>query len=147
MATQDLNMVAMIGRLTRDAELRYTASGSALCNFSIAVNRRVKKGEQWLDEASFFDITLWGKQGENLNKYLLKGGQVAINGSLKQDRWEKDGQKFSKVSIHVDDIQLIGGKKESGNGSAPAQSQGQRPALSSSDDFDPPVYDDDIPFE
>jgi len=146
MATQDLNMVAVIGRLTRDAELRYTAIGSALCNFSIAVNRRVKKGEQWLDEASFFDITLWGKQGENLNKYLLKGGQVAINGSLKQDRWEKDGQKFSKVSIHVDDIQLIGGKKEGGNGSSPAQAQSQRPPSSSGDDFDPQAYEDDIPF-
>lgn len=150
MATQDLNMVALIGRLTCDAELRYTASGSALCNFSIAVNRRVKKGEQWLDEASLLDITLWGKQGENLNKYLLKGGQVAIQGSLKQDRWEKDGQKFSKVSVHVEDIQLLGGKPQGGNtgASEPQRSMAspQKPAAQSGDDFDPSAYEDDIQF-
>ncbi len=148
MATQDLNMVALIGRLTRDAELRYTTSGSALCNFSIAVNRRVKKGEQWLDEASFLDITLWGKQGENLNKYLLKGGQVAIQGSLKQDRWEKDGAKMSKVSVHVEDIQLLGGKPQGGNSGAsePQRKAPSKPSTPSNDDFDPSAYEDDIPF-
>jgi single-strand DNA-binding protein len=146
MGSQDMNQVSLIGRLTRDGELRYTASGTALSSFSIAVNRRIKKGDQWTDEASFFDITLWNKQAEGLNKYLLKGGQVAISGYLKQERWQKDGQNFSKVSVHVEDIQLLGGKRE---GSSPAPQQ-ESPRTSApqqaADDFDPSVYESDIPF-
>jgi single-strand DNA-binding protein len=154
----DINQVILVGRITRDAELRYTASGSALCNFSIAVNRRVKKGEQWMDEASFFDLTLWDKQAENLNKYLVKGTQVAIQGELRQDRWEKDGQKFSKVQVFVSNLQLLGsargnageGAPRSDSGySAPARSpEPQRPAPQrpATEDFDPHAYEDDIPF-
>jgi len=147
MGSQDMNQVALIGRLTRDGELRYTANGTALCNFSIAVNRRVKKGEQWADEASFFDITLWNKQAEGLNKYLLKGGQVAISGYLKQERWEKDGQKHSKISVHVEDIQLLGGKREGGQSEGPSQApQQNKPVHAQNDDFDPSAYESDIPF-
>lgn len=109
---QDLNTLAIVGRLTKDAELRYTASGQALAQFAIAVNRSVKNGDKWEDVASFFDLTLWGKQAEGLNKYLTKGTQVAVTGSLEQQRWEKDGQKQSKVAIHVESIQLIGGKRD-----------------------------------
>lgn len=105
----DINQVILVGRVTRDSELRYAASGTAICNFSIAVNRRVKKGDQWSDEASFFDLALWDKQAENLNKYLVKGTQVAIQGELRQDRWEKDGQKMSKVQVFVNNLQLLGG--------------------------------------
>ncbi len=158
----DVNAVVLVGRLTRDSELKYTASGSALCNFSIAVNRRVKKGDQWLDEASFFDLTLWDKQAEGLNKYLVKGTQVAIQGELRQDRWEKDGQKFSKVQVFVSNIQLLGsargeGRPEggySGGGSSYGGngSGGSRPAEPArapskpADDYDPQQYEDDIPF-
>lgn len=112
---QDINSVVIVGRITRDSELRYTANGGALCNFCIASNRSVKKGDQWADEASFFDLTLWGKQAEGLNKYLIKGTQVAIKGSLKQERWTKDGENKSKLAIHVEDIQLIGGRREGGS--------------------------------
>jgi single-strand DNA-binding protein len=151
----DINHVVLVGRVTRDAELRYTAAGTALCNFSIAVNRRVKKGDQWLDEASFFDLTLWDKQAENLNKYLVKGTQVAIQGELRQDRWEKDGQKFSKIQVFVENLQLLGSARGSSEGRAPDQGSPStfRPpeprnsgAPKPADDFDPNAYEDDIPF-
>ncbi|QQO08075.1 single-stranded DNA-binding protein [Breznakiella homolactica] len=112
----DLNHVVLIGRLTRDAELKYTASGQAVCKFSIAVNRRRKSGDQWVDEANFFDIVLWGRQGESLNQYLVKGKPVAIDGELRQDRWEQDGQNRSKVEIVANNIQLLGGSPGGGGG-------------------------------
>jgi single-strand DNA-binding protein len=108
MAT-DINHVVLVGRLTRDAELKYTANGQAVCKFSIAVNRNRKSGDQWVEEASFFDITLWGRSGESLNQYLVKGKQVGVSGELRQDRWEKDGQNHSKVEIVAINLQLLGG--------------------------------------
>jgi single-strand DNA-binding protein len=112
----DLNMVALIGRLTRDAELKYTASGIAVCKFSVAVNRKRKDGDNWVDEASFFDVVLWGRQGEALNHYLTKGKQVGVNGELRQERWQdRDScQGRSKVEIIADNIQLLGGGNENG---------------------------------
>jgi single-strand DNA-binding protein len=140
---QDINTVVIVGRITRDSELRYTASGSALCNFSVATNRRVKKGDEWQDDTSFIDLTLWNKQAEGLNKYLTKGTQVVIQGYLKQERWEKDGKTMSKLAVHVDDIQLVGWKRE-GQSEAP---RSQAPSQSrKSEDFDPNDYPDDIPF-
>jgi single-strand DNA-binding protein len=106
----DLNFVTIIGRLTRDAELKYTSGGTAVCKFSIAVNRRRKAGDVWTDEASFFDVVLWGKPGEALNQYLGKGKQVGIDGELRQERWEKDGQNRSRVEIVANSVQLLGGK-------------------------------------
>jgi single-strand DNA-binding protein len=110
----DLNHVVLIGRLTRDAELKYTANGQAVCKFSIAVNRRRKSGDQWVDEANFFDIVLWGRQGESLNQYLLKGKMVGVDGELRQDRWEQDGQNRSKVEIVANNLQLLGGSPGAG---------------------------------
>ncbi|MDR2177114.1 MAG: single-stranded DNA-binding protein [Treponema sp.] len=113
----DLNHVVLIGRLTRDAELKYTSGGQAVCKFSIAVNRRRKNGDQWEDEANFFDIVLWGRQGESLNQYLLKGKMVGIEGELRQDRWQQDGQNRSRVEIVANNLQLLGGSGgASGNG-------------------------------
>ncbi|MCL2184890.1 MAG: single-stranded DNA-binding protein [Treponema sp.] len=109
----DLNHVVLIGRLTRDAELKYTAGGQAVSKFSIAVNRRKKNGDQWEDEANFFDIVLWGKQGESLQAYLVKGKMVGIDGELRQDRWQQDGQNRSKVEIIANYIQLLGGGGQS----------------------------------
>ncbi|MDR1025175.1 MAG: single-stranded DNA-binding protein [Treponema sp.] len=115
----DLNHVVLIGRLTRDAELKYTSGGQAVCKFSIAVNRRRKNGDQWEDEASFFDIVLWGRQGEALNQYLLKGKMVGIEGELRQDRWQQDGQNRSRVEIVANNLQLLGGGGGSpGNGAS-----------------------------
>jgi single-strand DNA-binding protein len=119
----DINKVMLVGRLTRDAELMYTNSGFALCKFSLAVNRRKKQGEQWVDEANFFDINLWGRRGESLNTYLTKGSQIAIEGQLRQERWEQDGMKRSKVTIEASNIQLLGSRSDSG-GSYSGASQG-----------------------
>jgi single-strand DNA-binding protein len=105
----DVNHVIIIGRLTRDAELKYTNGGFAISNFSIAVNRRRKNGDQWVEEASFFEINLYGKAAESLKPYLTKGKQVAIDGELRQDRWEQDGQTRSKVVIAASNVQLLGG--------------------------------------
>ena len=112
----DLNHVAIIGRLTRDPDgISYMPNGNAVLKFSIAVNRRKKTGDQWTEEASYFDVTLFGKSAESLKQYLVKGKQVAVDGELRQDRWEKDGQTQSKVYIYSRSIQLLGGK-EGGSG-------------------------------
>jgi len=149
----DVNHVVLIGRLTRDAELKYTAGGQAVCKFSIAVNRRKKNGDQWEDEANFFDIVLWGKQGESLQTYLVKGKMIGVDGELRQDRWQQDGQNRSKVEIIANYIQLLGGggggsgggdrqnynNNSSGNNSQETQSYA---SSSSKDDG----FTDDIPF-
>ncbi len=108
----DINHVTLIGRLTREAELKYTSGGMAIANLSLAVNRRVKKGEQWTEEVSFFEIVLFGKTAEGLKPYLLKGKQIAVEGELKQERWEKDGQSRSKVVINASNVQLLGGNEK-----------------------------------
>jgi single-strand DNA-binding protein len=123
----DLNRVVLIGRLTRDAELKYTAGGQAVCKFSIAVNRRKKSGDQWLDEANFFDVVLWGKSGESLNQYLLKGKMVGVDGELRQDRWEQDGQNRSKVEIVAANLQLLGGGAPGGGSASYGQGNGGSP--------------------
>jgi single-strand DNA-binding protein len=127
----DINHVVLVGRLTRDAELKYTAGGQAVCKFSIAVNRRKKSGDQWVDEANFFDIVLWGRQGESINQYLLKGKQVGIDGELRQDRWEQDGQNRSKVEIVANNLQLLSGNNpgggSGGSGSGGGAYQERRP--------------------
>ena len=146
----DLNHVVLIGRLTRDAELKYTASGQAVCKFSIAVNRRKKVGEQWEDEPNFFDVVLWGRQGESLHPYLMKGKMVGVDGELRQDRWQQDGQNRSKVEIVADFLQLLGGGSGGGN-QQDRQNQGSAasaPAAGAS--YSVPAKDDgfadDIPF-
>ena len=108
----DNNNVSINGRLVREAELKYASSGTAILKFSIAVNRSVKKGDKWEDEASFFDCTFFGKMAESVNQYLSKGKQVSIIGELVQNRWEKDGKQHSKVEIIVNKLQLLGGKDE-----------------------------------
>lgn len=112
----DINSVNLIGRLTKDAELSYTGAGSAILNFSIAVDHR-KKSDGTTD-TSFFNCKSFGKLADTLHPYLTKGKQVGVKGYLKQDRWEKDGQKQSRVCINCDEIELLGGREtSSGNGS------------------------------
>lgn len=111
-----VNRVIEIGNLTRDEEVNFTTGGMAIGSFSLAVNRKVKKGNEWTDEVNCFDVVVFGKQAQSLQQYLIKGKQVAVDGYLKQDRWKKDGQKFSKVSIVANDIQLLGGKDGQHNG-------------------------------
>ena len=145
----DLNSVTIVGRLTRDAELKTTNSGVAICNFSIANGRSRKKGDEWVEETSFFDAFLIGRRAEALHKYLVKGKQVGIAGSLQQDRWEKDGQKRSRVKIVVDDLQLFGGKSD-GSRAAPrnADAVSEKPYGTEPGDagFDGADFESDIPF-
>ncbi len=156
----DVNRVVLVGRLTRDAELRYTASGLPVCNFAIAVNRRRKNGDEWVEEASFFDIVLWGRQGESLNQYLVKGKQVAIDGELRQNRWEQDGQSRSRVEVVANNIQLLGSgqgqasqprqyNEQQGYSSAPSAYQKRPEAANRNDEYVPNIGNsdlDDIPF-
>ena len=116
---KDINNLTIVGRLTRDGELQYTNSGSAVLNFSIATNRSVKQDDTWKDEVSYFNAVLFGKRAEGIAQYMLKGKQVVISGSLKQDRWEQDGQSRTAVKIIVDNIQLVGGKQEAKTESQP----------------------------
>jgi len=109
----DINKVILFGRLTRDAELKYTTSGQAVCKFSIAVNRNRKNGDRWENEASFFDVASWGKQGEALSQYLVKGKAVGIEGELRQERWTDQGQHRSKIEIVANNIQLLGDSHKS----------------------------------
>ena len=116
MAT-DLNKVILIGRLTRDLgsneyDFAYLSNGTAKAVVSIAVNRSVKRSEEWISDVSYFDVTIWGKTAENLKPYLMEGKQIAVEGYLKQDRWEKDGQRFSKITVTAESVQLLGGKSE-----------------------------------
>jgi len=145
----DLNHVVLIGRLTRDAELKYTAGGQAVCKFSIAVNRRKKNGDQWEDEANFFDIVLWGKQGESLQSYLVKGKMIGVDGELRQDRWQQDGQNRSKIEIIANYVQLLGGggggdknDRQNFQSSLPNRNSQDTSYSQSKDDG----FTDDIPF-
>ena len=137
----DLNNVIEIGRLTRDISERdfgYTTGGTARLNLSIAVNRSEKRGGEWADKVSFFDVTVWGKTAENIKPYMHKGKQIAIDGYLDQQRWEKDGVKYSKVVIIADNVQLLGGNESAPQAQQPA---GDYQSAGSGDDFP-----EDIPF-
>lgn len=116
--SNDYNKVTLIGRLTRDIELRYTTTGTAIAAVSLASNRSIKKQDNWETEVSYFDANIYGRMAENLKPYLTKGKMILIAGRLKQDRWEKDGQKFSRIKIEVEEVQLLGGNSsESPNNS------------------------------
>ena len=108
----DINNVFIVGRLTKDMELKFTSSGTPVGSMSIANNWSKKSGDKWEDEVNFFDVTLWGKLAESLSQYLTKGKQIAVSGELRQDRWEQDGQHRSRVKINASSIQLLGGGKE-----------------------------------
>ena len=105
----EINSVVLVGRLTRDGELKYSGGGMAILKFSLAINKRVKKGDQWVDQANFFDCTMLGKGAESVSKYVVKGKQIGVVGELTQNTWEKDGQRHSKVEIFVNTLQLLGG--------------------------------------
>ena len=132
----DINTLTIIGRLTSNCNIGYTLNGTARLNLSIAVNRSQKSGGEWSDKTSFFDVTVWGKTAENISPYLSKGKQIAVQGYLDQQRWEKDGQRFSKVCIIAEQVQLLGGK----DAGVKQQAQGYTEA-GSDDDFQ-----EEIPF-
>jgi single-strand DNA-binding protein len=147
------NRVILVGNLTRDPELRYIPSGTAVSEIGLAVNDRVKKNDQWVDETTFVDITLWGRTAEVANEYLSKGSSVLIEGRLKLDTWEKDGQKRSKLRIVGEKMQMLGARGEGGARGGGRPASGSRPAEQESyDDYSssapsPAGFpDDEIPF-
>jgi single-strand DNA-binding protein len=118
------NRVILLGNLVRDIELRYTNSRMAVCQNAIAVNDRRKNASgEWIDETSFVDVTFFGRTAEVVSEYLGKGSPIFVEGRLKQDTWEKDGQKRSKLYVIVDRMQLLGGKNEGKNGEARTQAK------------------------
>lgn len=109
----DLNRVIQIGRLSRDPELRYTPSGTAVCNFSCANNYTYTQTGEKKEQVNYFDCVAWGKLGEVITEHCKKGTRIAIEGRLQQRRWDDDnGQKRSKVEIVVENFNFCGGKKE-----------------------------------
>lgn len=129
MASLDINRVIEIGRLTRDMELTFTPGGSAVGQFSIAVNRRVKKDQNWVDEVNYFDVVLFGNQAKSLQPFLTKGKMVGIDGYLKQDRWQdkQTGQNRSTIKIVVNELQLLGGKDGGNQNSGYQEDNGYDP--------------------
>jgi single-strand DNA-binding protein len=153
------NKVLLMGNLTRDIELRHTPGNQAVANVGLAVNRRytTNDGEK-REEVTFVDCEAWGKTAETMQKYLKKGRPVFIEGRLKLDQWEKEGQKFSKLKVVVDNFQFIdsgqGGGGGGGGGGGSSMDGGddegrpqvrtrpaQRPAAAA-----PEINEEDIPF-
>lgn len=112
---KDLNMVFLMGNLTRDPELRYTPNGQAVANFAVATNRSWKDGEgETKDAVEFTDVVVWGKTAENVANYLKKGRKVHIIGRLQTRNWEaQDGSKRYKTEVIANDVTFLGGKGES----------------------------------
>ncbi|MCA9101309.1 MAG: single-stranded DNA-binding protein [Planctomycetales bacterium] len=148
------NRVILVGNLTRDVELRYIASGTAVTDIGLAVNDRVKRGGDWVDETTFVDITFWGRTAEICNEYLSKGAPILVEGRLKLDTWEtNDGQKRSKLKVVGDRMQMLSGRGAGGGGGSSYSSGDAGSSYSRSDAGEPaqPVGghappDDDIPF-
>ena len=138
---QDLNHVTIIGRLTRDGDLRYSSGGMAILRFTLAVTRSKKEGNEWVQEANFFDIVLFGKSAENLKLYLSKAKQVAISGELRQERWEQEGVVKNRVIVVAHSVQLLGGSAEKENRQASSQEFHELHQDNQLQD-----YSDDIPF-
>jgi single-strand DNA-binding protein len=156
------NKVVLVGNVTRDPELRYIASGTAVTDIGLAVNDRRKTATgEWVEETTFVDVTLWGRTAEVAGEYVTKGSPLLIEGRLKLDTWEKDGKKNSKLRVVCERMQLLGGRGEggrSGAGAGKARSAG-RPAGAEEEYAQTPRYDgpddepagsvggdDDIPF-
>lgn len=120
----NFNQVQIMGNLTRDPELRYTPSGAAVCEFTVAVNRRWKsQGGEAREEVTFVDVTAWGRTAEIVSEYMKKGRGIFVAGRLTQDRWEdkNTGQKRSKLKVTAENVQFLGGGK--GNGRPAAESE------------------------
>jgi single-strand DNA-binding protein len=158
-AATNINRVVLTGNLTRDPELRSTAGGTSVCSLRIATNTRRKDPStgDWVDKANYFDVTVWGAQGENCARFLSKGRPVAIDGRLEWREWESpEGHKRQAVDIIADSVQFLGSRDDAGgNGNGftprsdvPADTRDFQPAAAA-----PPsggaassTVDDDIPF-
>ena len=147
----NINRVVLVGNLTRDPELRHTPSGTPVCSLRLAVNtRRKDESGQWTDKPNYFDITVWGQQGENCAQYLAKGRPVAVDGRLEWREWQdQSGNKRQSVDIIADSVQFLG-SREGGENGGRFTPQSDVPA-DTGDFQQAPVAaggstDDDIPF-
>lgn len=134
----DLNNVILIGRVTHDINDKafgYIGSGTAKLTLSIAVNRSVKRGDKWEDEVSFFEVIVWGKPAESLKTRLSKGKRIAVSGELKQERWEKDGQKYSKIVVNAESVQLLDSAKSDKEGFTEKEEKAPTPSLDDTNDI------------
>ena len=110
------NKVILMGNLTRDPEIRYNPNGTAVANFSLALSRKYKQGEEYKEEVSYIDIVVFGKQAENCGQYLSKGRGALVEGRLQQRRWETDdGQKRSKVEVVANSVQFMPKRQPGGS--------------------------------
>lgn len=144
-----INRVIVSGNLTRDPELRSTASGLPVMGFGVAVNDRRKNPQtgEWKDYTNFVDCTLFGTRAEGVAPYLSKGAKVAIEGKLRLSMWERDGQKRSKLEIVVDELELMSRR---GDGACqdfePTDDMVRQEATAMRREVAQDIYDDDIPF-
>ena len=141
------NRVILLGNVTRDPELRYISSGTAVTDVGLAVNDRRKDGKtgEWIEETTFVDVTLWGRTAEIAGEYVTKGSPLLIEGRLKLDTWEKDGKKNSKLRVVCERMQLLGGRGEGSRGGKPRVAAG-RGNSQGDDSFSPaPEFSDDGP--
>lgn len=133
-----INKVIISGNLTRDPEVRQTQSGVIVMSFTVAVNERVKRGDNWEDSPSFIDCTMFGTRAEKLAQYLAKGKKVAVEGKLRQSTWQtQDGSKCSKIEVIVDDVEFM---------SVGQRQQDAQPTLQEAQEFAQSMYDEEIPF-
>jgi single-strand DNA-binding protein len=155
MAATNINRVVMTGNLTRDPELRSLSSGTSVCSLRIACNTRRKGASgEWEDKPNYFDVTVWGAQGENCARYLSKGRPIALDGRLEWREWERDGQRRQSIDIIADSVQFLGGRDEAGSGNgfaAPREVAGGGDVPIDNRDFQSAPAastpaDDDIPF-
>jgi single-strand DNA-binding protein len=160
LAASNVNVVVITGNLTRDPELRHTGGGTAICELRVAVNSRRKDGQsgEWVDKANYFDVVVWGAQGENCATYLAKGRPVAVEGRLDWREWEaKDGSgKRQAVQIVANTVQFLGSRDGSGGGQSGGNGGGgftppQSDVPADTSDFEGAAAsgggsEDDIPF-
>jgi single-strand DNA-binding protein len=145
----NINRVVLVGNLTRDPELRHTPSGMAVCKLRVAVNTRQKDQAtgQWGDKPNYFDVTVWGNQGESCSQFLVKGRPVAIDGRLDWREWDaQDGTKRQAVEIIADNVQFLGSRDDAAAGGGAPQYVPAAAAAAENADFGPATADDDIPF-
>ena len=140
-----MNKIQILGTITRNPEIKYTQSGAAICSFGIAYNDTYLKDGNKVDKAHFFDVTAFGKTGENINKYFHAGSRILIDGSLSYEQWEKDGQKRSKVGIKLNGFDFIDRKSDNENqGTQQPRQQQERPAHAQVPDLQ--LDDSEVPF-
>jgi single-strand DNA-binding protein len=146
----NINRVVLVGNLTKDPELRHTPSGTAVCKLRLAVNTRQKDAQgNWGDKPNYFDITVWGNQGESCAQYLSKGRPVGVDGRLDWREWDaQDGTKRQAVEIIADTVQFLGSRDGGGGGGGGDGERQFVPAAGTAgnEDFTSSSADDDIPF-